>query len=83
MSAPPPPTPNSSPDPKFQTCKATEGHSALLGPAYSPTPAWLRPALRAFHAGTATEADLQLLRWAKAKFAAEAAAALRPKMTPK
>jgi len=39
--------------------------------------------LRAFHAGTATEADLQLLRWAKAKFAAEAAAALRPKMSPR
>ena len=49
--------------------------SALLGPGCSPTPPWLRPALRAHHAGTAVEADLALLRWAKAKFTAEAAAA--------
>jgi len=50
-------------------------HNLVMAPAYHPTPFWLRSALRAFHAGTATEADLELLRHAKAKFTAEAAAA--------
>jgi len=60
---------------QFQFGIFEEAASALLGPGCSPTPPWLRPALRAHHAGTPSEADLALLRWAKAKFTTEAAAA--------